>query len=117
MYLKIMPSAQAGGQALRTPEKSPPETTGAPEGPQLHNYMEDMVLEKLERTIKVLNGCDCERCLKDVLALALNQLPTAYAVSDSDGDRYLKKLRGAYEVKATAALIKAIQQVKKNPRH
>jgi competence protein ComFB len=86
--------------------------------PKLHNYMEDMTLEKLAHTTKVLGACDCPRCQRDILALALNQLPAAYAVTEKkDAARCIVKLKGVYEVKVTASLIKAIQQVKMNPRH
>lgn len=113
MYRKIMPSI-AAPEPDELPEPEPAESDGVP---RLHNFMEDLLLDKLERTVNVLQGCDCERCRQDILALALNQLPPAYAVAPPDDARQIKKLRGAYEVKVTASLIKAIQQVKSSPRH
>lgn len=129
MYAKIMPSIAPAERPVEVPQEKPsPEaaaSAAAPDpageelaGPGLHNYMEDMVRDRLEHTMKVLSACDCPRCRQDIMALALNQLPSSYAVAgDGDEARYLKKLRGAYEVKVTASLIKAIQQVKTNPRH
>ena len=113
MYRKIMPSI-AAPEPDEPPEPEPPEPAGVP---RLHNFMEDMLLDKLERTAKVLQACDCERCRQDIMVLALNQLPPAYAVAAPDDARQMRKLRGAYEVKVTASLIKAIQQVKSSPRH
>jgi hypothetical protein len=121
MYSKIMPSLAAPGR----PAKEEPVSTVPPaaeeesdQTPHLHNYMEDMMLEKLPHTTKVLGVCDCPRCQSDIMALALNQLPAAYAVAEqADEPRYMTKLKGVYEVKVTAALIKAIQQVKIHPRH
>lgn len=109
MYRKIMPSIPVGEELPRQ-EEDPPE-------PRLHNYMEDMVREKMDHTMKTLNACTCGRCRQDILALTLNQLPAAYAVADPGDTHYLKKLRGAYEVKVTAAIIQAVQQVAKAPRH
>ena len=81
--------------------------------------MQDILLEKLPHTMKVLRSCQCERCRLDILAIAMNSLPTAYAVTTEAEDSLerVKKLRRDYEVKVTATLIKAIQQVKNEPRH
>jgi competence protein ComFB len=121
MYSKIMPSlALTDRQPKEEPGDAPPLPPEAEteQLPQLHNYMEDMMREKLAHTTKVLGACDCPRCQQDIMALALNQLPAAYAVAESPEEaRYMLKLRGVYEVKVTASLIKAIQQVKINPRH
>ncbi len=131
MYSKIMPTytkegeydeegpSQAGpDSAPRTPE-AVPEPAKEPEALRMYNYMQDILLEKLPHTMKVLRSCQCERCRLDILAIALNALPPAYAVTADDeaGAERVKKLRREYEVKVTATLIKAIQQVKNEPRH
>jgi competence protein ComFB len=126
MYSKIMPTytkedgfeAEAEREPTEPPE--PPEREAAPpEKLRLHNYMQELLLEKLPHTMKVLRSCQCERCQLDILAIAMNSLPTAYAVTTEDEDSLerIKKLRRDYEVKVTATLIKAIQQVKNEPRH
>jgi competence protein ComFB len=124
MYSKIMPSIAERGDTPTAEERElgfagiPAMQEDSGEAPALHNYMEDMMLEKLPHTTKVLGVCDCPRCVSDIMALALNQLPAAYAVAEQpDKSRMMQKLRGLYEVKVTASLIKAIQQVKMNPRH
>ena len=128
MYSKIMPSMQAEPEPAAAAAEPPAaleaeailmSVLGAPpEHPGLHNYMEDILQEKIEHTMKVLRACSCERCRMDILALALNGLPPAYAVAASDDSvERIKKLRREYEVKVTAVLIKAIQQVKSEPRH
>ena len=114
MDRKIMPSA---GTAVLEVKPAPEEAEAGEYPQQPHNFMEDMVWSKMEHTLKVLDGCGCERCRQDIAAIALNELPTLYAVADQNDAYYLKKLRGAYEVKVTAALIRAVQQVKKSPRH
>lgn len=128
MYCKIMPSMQGELEpAAIVAEKAPPEPEPEPaaelqapgrEYPLLHNYMEDLLAEKIEHTMKVLRSCSCARCKMDILALALNALPPVYAVTacDETSER-VKNLRREYEVKVTAVLIKAIQQVKSEPRH
>lgn len=126
MYSKIMPSITLDNPRFEEEAFGLVEGIGAPEGvprgqtavPELRNYMEIILREKLPRTTEVLRACTCERCTLDVLALALNALPPAYAVEtgEENPDR-VKSLRQNYEVKVTATLIKAIQQVKNAPRH
>ncbi len=51
---------------------------------QLSNVMEVVVAEKLSAHIGAFNmTCTCDRCLSDVLALALNELPAKYIVNDA----------------------------------
>jgi len=127
MYSKIMPTSvpepeEPEDQRIFSPvlKKEPAEPPMELEFsvPRMHNYMEDMLREKLMHTMKVLRSCQCERCRLDVLAISLNALPAAYAVTERDDSaERIKDLRREYEVKVTATLIKAIQQVKSAPRH
>jgi competence protein ComFB len=128
MYSKIMPTftkedGREEDAERETTLPAPPEPQeredAEPEKLRLHNYMQDILLEKLPHTMKVLRSCQCERCRLDILAIAMNSLPTAYAVTAEEDDSLerIKKLRRDYEVKVTATLIKAIQQVKNEPRH
>lgn len=112
-----MPSALPAAEPLVGPSVNPDSDAPGEIPLQVHNFMEDMVLERLDHTLNVLNGCGCERCKKDILAIALNQLPSAYAVIQGDTTHYRKKLKGHYEIKVTSALIRAVQEVKKHPRH
>lgn len=123
MYSKIMPTSapeilEEDKLPVITKPAEPPMIALELSGPRLHNFMEDMLHEKLPHTMKVLRACPCERCQLDILSIALNALPPSYAVTEMDdaGER-VKRLRREYEVKVTATLIKAIQQVKNNPRH
>jgi competence protein ComFB len=128
MYSKIMPTFTKEDGYEEDAEREPilpatpePQVREAaePEKLRLHNYMQDILLEKLPHTMKVLRSCQCERCRLDILAIAMNSLPTAYAVTAEEEDSLerIKKLRRDYEVMVTATLIKAIQQVKNEPRH
>ena len=121
MYSKIMPSVailpvqEENGSDPAANE--PPPSAGTPQL-LLRNFIEDIVLDKLVRTISMLRACECERCKKDVMARALNELPTAYTVIEApELEANVKQLRANYEVKVSSALIKAVQEVKQNPNH
>lgn len=117
MYKKIMPSVVPQNPDEKAVDLSLPVEELSGDGLFLHNYIEDMLMDRLEHCLAMLGCCDCERCRMDIMALALNQLPPAYAVAVPLDDRLKRKLRSAYEVKATATLVNAIQQVKQHPRH
>ena len=46
-----------------------------------HNVMEELVRDTLEIVLKGYNCCKCEKCRKDMMALALNNLPPHYSVT------------------------------------
>lgn len=138
MYSKIMPSIQTAVREslpestpvpARQPSPPPPPQDEGPASVLVHsihtadggfllrNFVEEIMLDKLEHTMRVLRVCTCERCQKDIMAITLNNLPSAYAVMPNDDQGREKKVRGEYEVKVTSALIQAIQLVKAQPRH
>ena len=125
MYSKIMPSIVTPPPAQESFAKEIPlEEEEAPTSGQyqqqfiLRNFIEDLVMSKLEHTITMLRGCECEWCKKDVMAKALNELPAAYTVIEPEElEETVGHLRANYEVKVSSALIKAVQAVKANPRH
>ncbi len=86
---------------------------------QLRNYMEDLV----DSTIEEIYGtddaaCGCERCHLDVKALALNQLPAHYAVTDK-GYTFtrVRELETQFKTDVTVAVTKAMKFVREHPRH
>ncbi|NLY43483.1 MAG: late competence development ComFB family protein [Clostridiaceae bacterium] len=85
---------------------------------QLKNYMEEVVASVIKRVLKDANCCTCEKCINDVTAIALNNLPPRYIVTE-EGELYLKfrEIQQQYEVDAIAAILRAAEIVKKNPRH
>lgn len=86
---------------------------------QLHNIMEDFVLDILDDTLKRMpDFCPCEQCRMDVAALILNDVKPHYVVSDK-GYAFSKTslLSRQFKTDLTAEVIKAIMIVSENPRH
>ena len=82
------------------------------------NVAEVIANEKIEEIMKRMSVCCCSRCRADVLALALNSLPTKYVTSDA-GKQYiqLNSYKRQFETDVAAALIKACLIVKSSPKH
>lgn len=83
----------------------------------LVNLMEDIVFEKLDATLVRFNCCKCNRCKKDIAALALNRLQPRYVVMEKDDKDRRKMAEESYGSEVTSALVQAILLVKKEPRH
>ncbi|GAA0076251.1 late competence development ComFB family protein [Clostridium sp. CTA-5] len=82
------------------------------------NYMEIWVKEHMEQQLKKSDVCKCERCQRDIYALALNNLKPYYVVTNKGG--VMAKLNTMYqqfETDITIEVEKAIEIVKKSPRH
>lgn len=56
--------------------------------------------------------CKCQRCLNDIIALALNYLPPHYYVETGRGGEI-----GSPLIMVENAVIEAMDRVSKNPRH
>jgi len=86
---------------------------------ELQNYMEIVVKEKLEELLEHEEDlCKCDHCKKDIMAIALNDLPPKYIVT-SKGEVYSKinSLMVQFTTDVTGAIIKAMGKVKNFPRH
>ena len=85
---------------------------------ELHNYMEDVVLNNLNLLLEKEDMCKCEKCKLDIMALALNKLPSKYVVTQR-GRIYTKLAEIELQFKADVVreLTKAIEVVKKKPQH
>ncbi len=86
---------------------------------QVRNYTEDLVYNHLDDVIKKNNPkCFCERCKSDIVAIALNNLPTKYVATEK-GVCYAKL--NSYETQSlidvVTAITNAIKIVEKKPRH
>lgn len=86
---------------------------------RLKNYMEILVDELLPGMLATENEiCKCEKCLLDIKAIALNRLPPKYIVSEL-GEIYRRydDLGKQLEIDALEALMRAIELVKRYPKH
>ena len=85
---------------------------------QLKNYMEEVVFNLIYEVLDDINMCKCEKCVYDIAALALNDLPPKYIVTEK-GELYSKvnTLKQQFEVDVIAAITKAAVIVKRKPRH
>ena len=83
----------------------------------LIKLMEELVLSNLDATLDRFNCCKCDKCKKDIAALALNRLKPHYVVMSEQDEDHRKKNEEMYASEVTSALIQAILMVKKEPRH
>lgn len=81
----------------------------------LVNLAEQLVADRLDAVFEKFNCCRCNKCKQDAAALALNMLPAHYVVAAPDELPALLEQCPTKEV--SAALIKAILQVKNHPMH
>ena len=89
--------------------------------PEFHivNVMLDILKTKDVRgLIQKHGGCTCEKCIADVTALSLTQLPAKYVVLDKDKT---SPMIGFYQSKFQSdifvAMLKAVLEVKMHPHH
>ena len=82
------------------------------------NVAEVLANEKVNEIMDRMGMCTCSRCKADVLALALNSLPTKYVTTDA-GKQYiqLNSYKRQFETDVVSALIKATLTVKSSPKH
>lgn len=86
---------------------------------RLVNVTEHLLFDMLDDILKGIKGfCGCKRCRMDVAAIALNNLPTNYVVTD-EGE--VKKRAAILEMQKridiTQAVIKAAEIVSMRPHH
>lgn len=87
---------------------------------ELKNYTEIIVEQVLNDIIssKQAEICTCARCKLDIMAMALNNLPTHYFVNQT-GEVY-SKIAASYtefRTRVVTELTKAIMQVRNEPQH
>lgn len=83
-----------------------------------YNVMESIAEKKLDEIYHSLDCCHCEQCRSDILAFALNRLPTKY-VATPQGEAYSKtySLTLQHDADIIAALTMGARLVAGNPRH
>ena len=82
------------------------------------NVMERLVREKVPQYISQFHVCGCRRCLADVTALALTELPAKYVVINRSAVSPLMNFYSTkYAGRITVEVTKACMAVQKNPHH
>lgn len=85
---------------------------------QIKNIMEDIVFNLMDGVLGDINICRCEKCLLDIAAIVLNELPSRYIVTEK-GEVFSKTdtLRNQFEVDVISAITRAAILVKRRPQH
>jgi len=81
--------------------------------------MEQAVFNVLNKLLKNRDDiCVCEKCKMDIAAIALNNLPTKYVVTEK-GELYTKvnEMEIQFEADIIKELVKAIEIVSNDVRH
>ncbi|SHJ08524.1 late competence development ComFB family protein [Parasporobacterium paucivorans] len=82
------------------------------------NVMEHIIQEEVEGFCQEFETCTCSRCLADIAALALTNLPPKYIVKDClTISPLLNYYRSKYSSQVTVSLTKSSMSVKDKPRH
>lgn len=82
---------------------------------QLVNLMLYFVEHRIDEVIETCDACRCEKCRMDMMALALNKLPSKYVVTVHDQLIDLTFRKSGAEI--LTALTQAVLLVKENPKH
>lgn len=86
---------------------------------EYRNYMEELATQVLDEILaKQKVPCKCARCRLDMVALALNNLPPAYCVTEAGCARTkMSAMETQFQADVARELTKAIQKVSESPRH
>lgn len=81
------------------------------------NVMESVVQSLVNKTVKDFDMCTCKRCMSDVTALTLTNLPAKYVVTDQQISPLLNYYSSKYNEIVKIELIKACTLIKQYPHH
>ena len=117
MYEKIMPSLARVADVETETAPRREERKIETEEYSLVNVNYELVASRVDDVIKRFKCCDCERCKKDVIALAMNSLGSQYKVAREKREEILKHSTQGKIQEVSAALVQAVIKVKASPRH
>ncbi|MEG0895455.1 MAG: late competence development ComFB family protein [Oscillospiraceae bacterium] len=84
----------------------------------VYNIVEHLVSSALDEVLrKMKNCCHCDRCKKDIIAVALNNLPAHYIVCTKENIENEIEKANLTSMDVTSAIMRAIITVKQSPRH
>ncbi len=89
------------------------------EDKKFENYIEKIVREELHKLYERDETlCHCDNCYQDIMTLTLNNLPAMYVATDVGHIMTMFNLsRDQLQAQVLVELLKAIERVKRNPRH
>lgn len=111
-------AAPAASSAAPTDGPTLTSTQTLSDGAIVVNVMQILVEESAPRYLEMFHVCPCSRCVADVKALALTQLPAKYVVlEESKKNSMLSYYRYTYQNLITIELTKACSAVIQSPHH
>ena len=112
------PPPPAPAPAPPPPAPAPAPVEPAPTEGEFINVMHELVDDKVDKYIEMFGLCNCSRCRRDVIALALNNLPTQYVVMPRSEFVLRRNVyEGRYNTGLISQLMWACKQVMDAPRH
>jgi len=85
---------------------------------ELKNSMEEFVERYIDKVMKEVNMCTCQKCRYDVMAIALNNLKPLYTVTRSGAlFNKVKSMESQYEAQIISEITKAAKIVMKDTKH
>lgn len=81
------------------------------------NVMEAVVKATIDSVVKKFDMCNCERCISDVMALSLTNLPAKYVVTNQQVSPLLNYYSNKYADIVNIELIKSCTLIKQYPHH
>lgn len=85
---------------------------------KITNCMEISVKECLDKLLEESNGCKCEKCRYDMMAIALNNLKPYYVTTHlGEVITKIKNMEQQSEANIVVEVTKAIKKVHMSPKH
>jgi len=85
---------------------------------KITNCMDISVKECLDKLIEESNGCKCEKCRYDMMAIALNNLKPYYVTTHlGEVITKIKNMEQQSEANIVVEVTKAIKKVHMSPKH
>jgi competence protein ComFB len=85
---------------------------------KITNCMEISVEECLDKLLEESNGCKCEKCRYDMMAIALNNLKPYYVTTHlGEVITKIKNMEQQSEANIVVEVTKAIKKVHMSPKH
>ena len=84
----------------------------------VNNYMEIWVQEYMDILLEKVDGCKCDKCKRDIFALALNNLKPYYVATTLGGIMAkIESTKQQIEINIIVEVTKAINKVNTTPNH